>query len=92
MNRIANLHLSYGTVCLTEDEDKSEVQSFYQSLYSSQGNNDMNELLQFLPKHVTDDMNFSLDKPVEPEEVRSALFQMVPSKAPGVDRFTARFF
>ena len=70
----------------------AEVQSFYQNLYTSQGYNDMNELLQYVPECVTEDMNMLLDKPYEPEEVRAALFRMSPSKAPGVDGFTAGFF
>ena len=37
-------------------------------------------------------MNFFLDKPFEPEKLRTALFQMSPSKAPGIDGFTAGFF
>jgi hypothetical protein len=51
----------------------------------------MNELLGHVPERVTTDMNF-LDKPFGPKEVRDALFQMAPSKAPGVDGFTAGFF
>ena len=37
-------------------------------------------------------MNYQLDKPFEATEVRTALFQMAPSKAPGIDGFTAGFF
>ena len=92
VNRIAHLQRSDGSTCAIEDEDKAKVQSFYHDLYSSQGYNDMNELLQFVLARVTEDMNTSLDKPFEPDEVRVALFQMSPSKAPGVDGFTAGFF
>jgi hypothetical protein len=41
---------------------------------------------------MTTDMNFLLDKPLGPEEVCDALFQMAPSEAPGVDGFSAGFF
>ena len=37
-------------------------------------------------------MNERLDMPYTAEEVRTALFQMAPSKAPGVDGFTTGFF
>ena len=37
-------------------------------------------------------MNIELSKPYTPEEVKLALFQMAPSKAPGVDGFTAGFY
>ena len=37
-------------------------------------------------------MNDDLTKPYTAEEVKAALFQMAPSKAPGVDGFTAGFY
>jgi hypothetical protein len=48
--------------------------------------------LEFVPEKVTMGMNESLTKPFSSEEVREALFRMVPSKAPGVDGFTAGVF
>jgi hypothetical protein len=92
INRIAGLRRQDGSVCDSEVEDKLEVQAFYQTLYTSQGYNDMSELLNLVPTRVTSEMNSLLDKPFEAEEVRAALFQMAPSKAPGVDGFTAGFF
>lgn len=41
---------------------------------------------------ITQAMNDDLIKPYTAEEVRVALFQMAPSKAPGVDGFTAGFY
>jgi hypothetical protein len=37
-------------------------------------------------------MNADFDKSYTAEEVKAALFHMAPSKAPGVDGFTAGFF
>lgn len=73
-------------------EDKIEVQSFYQNLYESQGFVDPSGLLQFVPVKVSDEMNRELEKPFTPAEVRTALFQMAPSKAPGFDGYTAGFY
>ena len=91
-NRIQGLQRGDGSLCVSEEEDKAEVQGFFQNLYSSQGFNDMSQLLNHVPVRVSSDMCYSLDKTYEPEEVRAALFQMAPSKAPGVDGFTAGFF
>jgi hypothetical protein len=52
----------------------------------------MDVLLSFVPTRVTADMNDHINLPFSAEEVRRALFQMAPSKAPGVDGFTASFF
>ena len=52
----------------------------------------MSELLQYVTPCVTDAMNETLEKDFNAEEVRTALFQMAPSKAPGIDGFTACFF
>lgn len=52
----------------------------------------MDALLSHVPSRVTPKMNESLCKLFEPSEVQRALFQMAPSKAPGVDGFTAGFF
>ena len=69
-----------------------EVQEFYQHLYTSQGFHNMDGLLQFVPERVTPEMNADLQRPFDAAEVRTALFQMAPSKAPGIDGFTAGFF
>ena len=45
-----------------------------------------------MPVQITPEMNLVLDGIFTPEDVHKALFQMVPSKAPGVDGFTAGFF
>ena len=52
----------------------------------------MEDLLELVPSRVTDRMNYELQKPYTVEEVKRPLFQMAPSKAPGVDGFTTGFF
>ena len=83
MNRIQGLHRQDGTACVNVEEDKHEVQSFFENLYTSQGFNDMTELLDLVPTRVSPEMNYTLDKLFEPAEVKVDLFQMAPSKAPG---------
>ena len=52
----------------------------------------MSELLQYVTPRMIDAMNETLEKDFSAKEVRSALFQMAPSKASGIDGFTAGFF
>ena len=52
MKKILRLRRRDDTICQTPEEDKEEVQSFYQMLYTSQGFNDMEGFLQFVPAQV----------------------------------------
>lgn len=92
VNRISSLESANGQVCSTPEEIKGEISLFYQELYQSQGYRPMNELLDVVPTRVIEAMNELLDKDFVAEEVKRALFDMAPSKAPGVDGFTAGFY
>ncbi|XP_020153203.1 uncharacterized protein [Aegilops tauschii subsp. strangulata] len=52
----------------------------------------MEQVLATVPRKVTPDMNLALNAPYSQEEVKNALFQMFPTKAPGPDGFPAHFF
>ena len=52
----------------------------------------MNQVLDTVPRKVTVEMNAALEAPYSQEEVKTALFQMFPTKAPGPDGFPAHFF
>jgi hypothetical protein len=52
----------------------------------------LDECLEAVEARVTETMNDALVKPFVEEEVRTALFQMAPLKAPGPDGFNAGFF
>ena len=92
MNKISSLKREDDSWCEDEEAIQVEVQEFYQQLYTSQGAPNMDALLHFVHERVSDDMRSRLDQPFSEEEVKSALFMMHPSKAPGVDGFTAGFF
>ena len=52
----------------------------------------MNEVIDTVPRKVTTEMNETLNAPYTQDEVKKALFQMFPLKAPGPDGFPAHFF
>ena len=68
------------------------VQEFYKNLCTSEGVEGVDDVLQHVPSKVTAAMNESLTALYKEEEVKKALFQMFPSKAPGPDGFLAHFF
>lgn len=52
----------------------------------------MEQVLEHVPRKVTTKMSASLCAPYTNEEVKTALFQMFPTKAPGPDGFPAHFY
>jgi hypothetical protein len=55
INKITTLQREDGSWCDSDQEIHDEVQSFYQQLYSSQGEPNMSPLLQFVQERITGD-------------------------------------
>ena len=89
---IKALQNSLGVMSDDPEELKSLVHEFYETLYTSEGVNNMEAVLSCVPTKVTDEMNELLTAPYKGEEVKAALFQMFPTKAPGPDGFPAHFY
>jgi hypothetical protein len=91
-NRITRLKKMNGQFTEDESELKSIVSQFYENLYTSEGTEDMDRVLSTVPLKVTTEMNSKLLDPYTEGEVKEAVFQMFPTKAPGPDGFPAHFF
>ena len=91
-NKISKLKKSNGQFTENEDEMGAMATDFYKTLYRSEGTTDMDRVLNTVPVKVTAAMNEGLLAPFEKEEVKIALFQMFPTKAPGPDGMPAHFF
>jgi hypothetical protein len=66
--------------------------NYYQNLFTSEGTSNMHRVIDHVPCKVTEEMNRFLCNPFTEEEVKTALFQMFSTKAPGPDGFPAHFF
>jgi hypothetical protein len=78
----------------TEDDQEMAtlMTEFYKDLYRSEGVDRMEEVIRVIPCKVSAQMNDKLMEPIVESEVKNALFQMFPMKAPGPDGFLAHFF
>jgi hypothetical protein len=79
---------------ITDDDQEMATLTteFYKDLYRSEGVDRMEEVIGVIPCKVWAQMNDKLMEPIVESEVKNALFQMFPTKAPGPDGFPAHFF
>jgi hypothetical protein len=65
---------------------------FYLKLFSSEACASMDAVLDAIPINVNGEMSEALSQEYTNEEIKSALFQMGPTKAPGPDGFPTIFY
>ena len=71
---------------------KDEIISFYKNLFSASQVQYVDEVLQFIPRMVSDSINEHLLSSVSNDEVKAAVFEMGPLKAPWPDGFSGIFY
>ena len=77
----------------TEEDKVSEIAvDYYKALFSASTPTHMIKVLDTVDRIVTDDMRHILLLPYTENEVWVALFQMHPSKSPGLDGMSPYFF
>ena len=75
-----------------DDEMAIVFMEYFKDLFHTSHPHDMEHIFQATEVRVTDEMNASLLKEFTPMEVKMALNQMHPDKAPGPDSLTTGFY
>lgn len=91
-NRIVALKRADDTVVTAQHELETTATDFYAELFTSQGDLEIDPIINCIPTKVTTEMNDMLIRPFSGEEVKRALFMMGANKAPGLDGLTAGFY
>ncbi|CAH9113234.1 unnamed protein product [Cuscuta europaea] len=81
------------TMVVTSNEGIGEaVISFFSHLYSLDPNIEADEILQHIPKIVSNEDNYMLMKLPESEEIKNAVWGLNQNGAPGPDGYNGKFF
>ncbi|XP_057986601.1 uncharacterized protein LOC131171150 [Hevea brasiliensis] len=91
-NSIVRLQQANGEWIDAEHHIKEEIVSYFQNLYSKSPTQGEEDVISFLPKCVTPEMNNSLLALVINEEIKTVAFALGGSKALGPDGFSGLFY
>ncbi|KAF7129689.1 hypothetical protein RHSIM_Rhsim10G0093500 [Rhododendron simsii] len=91
-NHISGIENSAGVWISEQKIVLAEFQSFFAGLFTREDNQQDNGVVHLIPRRVTTSMNSSLIRAFSTGEIKAALFDMQPNKAPGYDGMTPGFF
>lgn len=91
-NKILRIQDNNGVWLETDKNITNHFSEYFSNLYSSNGPQVWEEVLDFVDTLVTDEMNDKLTVEVTLQEVKEAVFDLGATKAPGLDGFSGIFY
>eukprot|EP00253_Pinus_taeda_P027333 PITA_27333 len=92
-NNVSTILDNEGNLHNTQESIRKAASKHYRDLLSeTKGEEDYSDFLQHLPKVITKEMNDNLNKEIEEEEIKRAIWNLHPDKAPGPDGFPICFY
>ena len=91
-NEILRLRNQDGNWVANREEMSGLVNHYFHNMFTSSNPMGIDQVVNVVDRIVTADMNRWLMREFDASEVRQALFQMHPTKAPGPDGMSAIFF
>lgn len=91
-NRIQRIKDSNGSWVEGKEDTFKAILNHYEEVYKSDCPSNMDSCLDCIPKLVTPSMNAILLAPFLEEDIKQAVFNLGPLKAPGPDGFNGLFF
>ncbi|KAA3462318.1 reverse transcriptase [Gossypium australe] len=92
INSITKLVSEDGREITDGSEILEAATGYFEDLFASNGNGDPQNVLEGIESIISHEVNESLLSPFREDKVRTALKDMGPIKAPGLDGFPALFF
>ncbi|CAA0834046.1 DNAse I-like superfamily protein, partial [Striga hermonthica] len=81
-NTIVRLNKEDGTLCDNKEKIDQCIEEFYHQLFTSEGTQNGESALQDMMPVINEEMNSELEAPVRKDEIKEALFNINPNKAP----------
>eukprot|EP00253_Pinus_taeda_P029799 PITA_29799 len=92
-NSVSAINDSEGNNHNNQEDIKKAASSHFRSLLTeSQEEEDYSDLLPYLPKGITQEINDTLNREIEEEDIRKAIWTLQPDKSPGPDGFPISFY
>ncbi|CAL5404679.1 unnamed protein product [Camellia sinensis] len=91
-NQLLRLQSEEGVWLDSDEEINQQLHGYFANLFSTGGVRDMEEALAVVQPVITRELNERLTRNVTDEEIKTAVFQLGPVKAPGPDGYPGFFY